>query len=90
LKATATLKLELSDREARVSLLSVLVPDNRDLPNGLELKVRTMGSKGVELDISSPSASTSLSTVLAILRDVSLFDEVWLLSRGDGARVHRA
>ncbi len=88
MRTSATLKLNLADRRTRSSLVSVLAPDNRDLPNGLRLSVRTAGN-AAEFRVESPSPSTSLSTVLALLRDVVLFQEVLLLSHRDGGRDRR-
>lgn len=89
MKTTAVLKLKLEDSRARVSLLSVLAPDNQELPKGLELSVHGAGRE-VEFRVQSASPSTSISTVLALLRDVALFQEVWLLSRGKGGGSRRA
>jgi hypothetical protein len=88
LKTSATLKLRFESAGARKSLMQVLAPDNRDLPMGLGLAVHGAG-KTAEFEISSPSPSTSLSTVLALLRDAALFQEVWLLSHNRGGRGHR-
>jgi hypothetical protein len=81
--------LGFADRKARQSLVSVLAPDNRELPRGLVLKTGG-GSDTIEISMESESASTSLSTALAFLRDVALFQEVWLLSHRKGGTVHRA
>jgi hypothetical protein len=35
----------------------------------------------VRFEIESESISTGISTSLALLRDISLFEQVWLLSR---------
>jgi len=35
----------------------------------------------LEFVVSAGSPSGSLSTILAVLRDITLFQEVWLLSR---------
>ena len=88
MKTTAILRLKLDRDLTRRSLVSVLAPDNRELPRGLELSVQAAGSE-VLFDIVSPSSSTSLSTVLALLRDAALFQEVWLLSRRKDARGRR-
>jgi len=80
MKTSATLTMEFSDARARRSLAEVLAPDNRELPRGLSLRAAG-GAKTIELTVESESHSTSLSTALAILRDVTLFEEVWLLSR---------
>jgi hypothetical protein len=89
LKSTARLTLGLSDFEARKSLASVLAPDNEGTPRGLRLSMTCEGAT-IEFLVESVSPSTVVSTVLALLRDISLFQEVWLLSHGKGARVQRA
>ena len=89
MRTSVLLKLELADGGVRRSLLSVLAPDNRDLPSGLELSVKRRGPAGAEIMVRSSSPSASLSTVLSLLRDVTLFQEVWLLSTGKGGPVHR-
>ncbi len=80
MKTTAVLRLKLSDGSARGNLVSVLAPDNQELPKGLDLSVRWVGREA-EFVVESDSTSTSVSTVLALLRDIELFQEVWLLSR---------
>ncbi len=80
MRTLATLKLNLADVPTRSSLISVLSPDNKELPKGLGLSVRTAG-EAAEFTIESSSPSTTLSTVLALLRDAGLFQEVWLLSQ---------
>jgi hypothetical protein len=89
LKTAAMLALTCADEEVRKSLASVLAPDNEGAPRSLSLSV---GGKGhtLELDVKSASPSTAISTALALLRDVALFEEVWLLSRAKHGRVRRA
>jgi len=89
LKTTAILALRFSDVRSRLSLAAVLAPDNRELPRGLTLKTGG-GTRSMELTLESESSSTSLSTALSLLRDVTLFQEVWLLSRGKDGQVGRA
>jgi hypothetical protein len=88
LKARATLTVRLSDAAEAKSLSAVLAPDNVGLPHGMLLSMAT-GGKVLELEVSAGSLSASLSTVLALLRDITLFQEVWLLSRQKGGRVQR-
>jgi hypothetical protein len=88
LKTTATLTLEFSDARSRRSLAEVLAPDNRELPRGLSLNGGG-GPKSIQLTMESESPSTSLSTALAFLRDIALFQEVWLLSHDKDGRVGR-
>jgi len=86
LMTRATLTLKIADDSARKSLLSVLAPDNKGLPKGLAFSTGGRDS-AVEFQFESASPSASLSTVLALLRDITLFQEVWLLSRGMDTRV---
>jgi hypothetical protein len=88
LKASATLTVRLSGAAEGKSLSAVLGPDNEGLPHGMFLSMATRG-KILELEVSAGSPSASLSTVLALLRDITLFQEVWLLSRQKGGRVQR-
>ena len=88
MKASTTLTVRLSGAAQGKSLSAVLAPDNEGLPKGMLLSMATRG-KVLELVVSAGSPSASLSTVLAILRDVTLFQEVWLLSRQRGGRVQR-
>ena len=89
MKSTLSLTLKLAGADVRQALASVLAPDNEGAPRGLRL---SMGGKGVvmELVVDSDSASSAISTALAFLRDISLFQEVWLLSHGKPAQVQRA
>jgi len=88
LKTGAVLELDLKSDKIRDSLASVLAPDNEGLPKGLRLAMEGEGS-AMTFSVQAESASTALSTVLAILRDVSLFQEVWLLSHEKDARPTR-
>ena len=88
MKASVTLTVRLSGAAEGKSLSAVLAPDNQGLPQGMLLSMATRG-KVLELVVSAGSPSASLSTVLAILRDVTLFQEVWLLSRQKGGGVQR-
>jgi hypothetical protein len=89
LKTTAILTLKLKNDEATRALSSVLAPDNEGLPHGLRLSVVVEG-RTMKFEVESDSPSTTVSTILAFMRDVHLFQEVWLLSHRDGARVRGA
>ena len=80
MKASATLTVRLSGVPEGKSLSAVLSPDNEGLPQGMLLSMSTKGRE-LELVVSAGSPSMSLSTILALLRDITLFQEVWLLSR---------
>jgi hypothetical protein len=62
----------------------VLTPDNEGAPKGLRF---SMGGSAevLEFDIESESSSTALSTSLAVLRDISLFQQIRLLARAEDA-----
>jgi len=89
LNSTLSLTLKLAGADVRRALASVLAPDNEGAPRGLRL---SMGGKGevIEFVVDSDSSSAAISTALALLRDISLFQDVWLLSHGKPAQVQRA
>ena len=89
MKTGGTLTFTLSGAGPRRSLQSVLSPDNQGTPRGMKLVIKGAGKK-LTFRVESGSPSAVLSTLLAILRDVTLFQEVWLLSQGKGATVERA
>jgi len=89
LKSRAKLDLRLSGPDVGESLFSVLAPDNEGAPRGLRLSMTRRGAS-IGMLIESDSISTVISNLLALLRDVALFEEVWLLSHGTGGRVQRA
>ena len=84
MKAEARLTVDLADAKSREALAEVLAPDNEGLPGGLRMSVAGAG-RSLRYRIVSDSPSSAVSTALALLRDVSLFQEVWLLSRSGGA-----
>jgi hypothetical protein len=88
LKSIATLSLSMAGHEERAGLDAVLSPDNKELPRGLSLTSRGEG-KALELSVESDSSSTCISTALALLNDIALFQEVWLLSRQPDGWVRR-
>ena len=84
MRARVLLSVACSGAGPAGDLTRVLTPDNAGLPKGLAVVLRTR-KRAVEFEVTSQSPSTALSTVMAILRDVSLFEQVWLLSRAPGA-----
>ncbi len=84
--AHALLTLACVDSGARRSLQSVLSPDNEGGPRSLRLKVTGAG-RTLKFEVGADTPQTAVSTALAILRDVRLFEEVWLLSHGGDAEV---
>jgi len=84
LKTSAELTLVCADERVAGSLASVLAPDNGEVPRGLKVAMRSAGRR-LEFKSDAESPSTAISTVLAVLKDAALFQEVWLLSRGKDA-----
>ena len=83
------LTVTLAGSGPKRALAAVLAPDNEGLPKGLRI-TSSGDDRSVSYIVKSRSPSTALSTALALLRDVSLFQEVWLLSHGKDARGRRA
>jgi hypothetical protein len=86
LKTSVTLSLTCKDSDDRRRLQSVLSPDNEGGPRSLKLSAKRVGNI-LEFKVGADSLPTAVSTALAILRDVSLFEEVWLLSQYGDAKV---
>jgi hypothetical protein len=82
LKTGVKLRFRCISSDVGKQLGSVLAPDNAAAPRGLVLSMSSMGNT-VSFQMGSDSPSTALSTAMAILRDVSLFEQVWLLSRAN-------
>ena len=80
MKARAVLEVTCKDRGARDSLTSVLTPDNEGGPRGLGIRLERK-TKKLTILMEADSAATAMSTSLAFLRDIALFQEVWLLSQ---------
>ncbi len=84
MRTGVSLKVKCSDATTRAKLEGILSPDNAGGPRGMRFSMDSLGSSLV-FDVRSENASTSISTAAALLRDISLFQEVWLLSRGKDA-----
>ncbi|HKT21960.1 MAG TPA: hypothetical protein VJR06_05045 [Nitrososphaerales archaeon] len=80
MKSTALLEITCIDPEVRKGLVSVLTPDNEGGPRGLRISLAATGRK-LKVSIEAETPATAVSTCLAFLRDVALFQEIWLLSR---------
>jgi hypothetical protein len=89
MKTTLNLRLQCAGVGVRRALSSVLAPDNEGAPRGLEISMVGEG-RVLQFSVRSETPSTVISTVVALLRDVALFQEVWLLSRRGEARVSRS
>lgn len=83
MRAFVMVTISCADAATSRSLERVLAPDNRGAPKDMRLRMRREGSK-VGFAITSPSPSSALSTAASLLSDVSLFQEVWLLSAQGG------
>ncbi len=84
MRIAVRLSFKCADSSLSRKLSSVLAPDNEGLPSGLRFAMKVNGEV-VRFEIDSESPVTGISTSLALLRDVSLFEQVWLLSeRPDG------
>ena len=81
MKATLVLKVTCSDKATAKKLSMVLAPDNRGFPSDQRFSM-AVGSGSLSFTVESERATSDLTTVLGILRDIALFQEIWLLSRG--------
>ena len=81
MKSTAVLSVEAADARSRDDIAAVLAPDNVGLPRGLKLSSHVSATR-LEYRVDAETPSAAVSTVLALLRDIELFQEVWLLSSG--------
>ena len=79
MNAAAELELVMDGAESVRRLSAVLAPDNEGLPRGLRLTMAGAG-RSFRCRIESDSPSAAVSTVLALMRDVVLFQEVSFLS----------
>ena len=88
MKSLGRLTVRCRDATLARSLGEVLAPDNTGVPKDQRFSMsRRHGS--LVFTIESPGPSALLSTALSILTDATLFQEVWLLSRGQDAEVGR-
>ena len=80
MKTTIRLSIRCADAPVCGQLASVLTPDNEGAPRGMTLRMEAR-KENLEFRIASDSPTGAVSTAVAVLRDVLLFQEVWLLSR---------
>lgn len=88
MKARVELSISCSDVRTCRDLARVLTPDNTSVPAGLKFVMKAR-QKTLRFDVFSESPPSALSTVMAVLRDVTLFEQVWLLSRAQGRAATR-
>ncbi len=85
MNATTELRLACADDTVCASLASVLTPDNRRAPRGLTIAMRQRG-RVLTVTIISDSPPAAVSGQASVLRDVTLFQEIWLLSHARAPR----
>lgn len=77
------LRFRCANPAAAKKLASVLSPDNRAIPSDQRFSV-SLESSSLTIRVESERARSGLTTVLGVLRDASLFTEIWLISRAKG------
>lgn len=83
MKTRIRLSIKCAGPDVCRQLASVLAPDNAGAPRGMSLKMSAK-NETFEFQIASDSPAGAVSTAMAVLRDVLLFQEVWLLSQAGG------
>jgi hypothetical protein len=83
LKYTLLLRLNCRNQPTARKLASVLAPDNRSLPSDQRLSMSTI-SRSVVFRIETERERAALTTASGILRDVALFQGIWLISSQKG------
>ncbi len=86
MKTEARLSLRCKNSEVAMKLEQVLAPDNVGIPSDQRFAM-TRDGRSLVFVLNSESPASALSTLSSILRDASLFQEIWLLSRGADAAV---
>lgn len=76
MKAIARLSIVCADANICDELLSVLRPDNERVPRGMSLKMEAR-KKALKFEMAS-DFPVAVSTAIAVLKDVLLFQEIWL------------
>lgn len=85
MRTALSISVKCKDGQTAAMLVSVLSPDNVGVPRDMMFRMVTRG-ESVLFAVESDRASSVLSTVHGILDDISLFQEVWLLSHPRHAR----
>lgn len=82
----ARLRLSITCRNNRSAkdLASVLAPDNAAVPSGQRFSMAVRG-RSLIFVVASERIPSAFTTVQGILRDVALFQEVWLISHNRDA-----
>lgn len=77
------LTIRCSDASVARKLAAVLAPDNRAIPADQRFAM-SVASRTITLRVESERARSAFNTVRSVLHDVSLFREIWLISREKG------
>jgi hypothetical protein len=88
LRSEERLTIRCSDSHTADRLAAVLAPDNVGVPRDQGFSVSRVGAKLV-FRAKSEVPSSLFATAASVLNDVTLFQEIWLLSREVGATVGR-
>ncbi|HME19253.1 MAG TPA: hypothetical protein VKF15_05945 [Nitrososphaerales archaeon] len=88
MKTRGRLTVKCRDAAVARQLEDVLAPDNTGVPKDQRFTMRRTGDSLVFL-METGTLPPLVATALSILSDASLFQEVWLLSRGGDAAVGR-
>lgn len=80
MKSTLHLRVECVSRPTAKTLASVLASDNKALPSDQRMSM-SVTSRSVVFRIESERTRSALTTVCSVLRDIALFQEIWLISR---------
>lgn len=86
MRTEARLSLRCGDWKVAAAFEQVLAPDNMGIPRDQRFAM-SRERRSLLFVIGSESPAPVLSTMSSILRDASLFQEIWLLSRGVDAGV---
>lgn len=79
MNTTTELRIVCEDTGVCESLASVLAPDNRRAPRGLTIAMKRDG-RTLTVTMNSDLPSAAVSGQASVLRDATLFQEIWLLS----------
>jgi Transcription factor Pcc1 len=84
LNSKFVLRVRCRNAATAKSLAAVLSPDNKAAPSDQLFSMKVL-SKSVALEVESERARSGFNTIRSVLNDVTLFREIWLISREQGA-----
>jgi len=79
------MKVSCANPSTARKLASVLAPDNKGVPADQRFSMK-VHFRVVSFAVESQRLPSVFATLQSILRDLSLFAEIWLISRGSEAR----